>query len=148
MTLPRDDSNFLYRVGAIKSAFSRQHPKTEFIHASRESKQERGIRQKRFWEHPIHDDRDFANQVDDIHINPGKHGVAQRASDWPHSTIHHLSSTVWLMRIAGLTLAMASFERFDVGHDETQPNLRATGYALMCPAWITGLNAASLEAYR
>ena len=36
----------------------------------------------------IRDDRDFANHVDYIHINPVKHGYAKRAVDWLHSTIH------------------------------------------------------------
>ena len=55
-----------------------------------ESKRERGIWQRRFWEHLIRDDRDYANHVDYIHINPVKHGYVQRAVDWPHSTIHRL----------------------------------------------------------
>ena len=88
MTLPLDDANFSYRIGAIKSAFSRHHSKTELIGSSRESRRERGIWQRRFWEHLIRDDRDFANHVDYIHINPVKHGYAKRAVDWPHSTIH------------------------------------------------------------
>ena len=88
MTLPPDDEKFSTRIGAIKSIFSRHHPKTESICASRESKRERGIWQKRFWEHLIRDDRDYANHVDYIHINPVKHGYVQRAVDWPHSTIH------------------------------------------------------------
>ena len=88
MTLPPEDANFLYRVGAIKSAFSRQHPKSEFVRASLETKRERGIWQRRFWEHLIRDDRDFANYVDYIHINPVKHAYVERAVDWPHSTIH------------------------------------------------------------
>lgn len=36
MTLPMDDANFSHRIGAIKSAFSRQHAKTEFIGSSRD----------------------------------------------------------------------------------------------------------------
>ena len=88
MTLPPDDANFSTRIGAIKSSFSRQQPKTESIRASRESKRERGIWQRRFWEHLIRDDRDYANHVDYIHINPVKHGYVQRAVDWPNSTIH------------------------------------------------------------
>ena len=88
MTLPPGDANFSYRIGAIKSAFSRQQPKHEIVGASCESKRERGIWQRRFWEHLIRDDRDFANHVDYVHINPVKHGYVTRAVDWPHSTIH------------------------------------------------------------
>ena len=88
MSLPPEDANFSYRIGAMKSAFSRQLPKTEFVRASRESKRERGIWQRRFWEHLIRNDLDYANHVDYIHINPVKHGYVRRAVDWPHSTIH------------------------------------------------------------
>lgn len=115
MTLPPGDAKFSTRIGAIKSMFSRQHPTTESIRASRESMRERGIWQKRFWEHLIRDDRDYANHVDYSRINLVKHGLLKRAVDWPHSTIHRLieRGTVdvkWAV---------------DVGLDEAQLNLRA-----------------------
>ena len=88
ITLPPDDANFSLRIGAIKSAFSRRLQKTELIRPSREAKRERGIWQRRFWEHLIRDERDFANHVNYIHINPVNHGLVSRAVDWPHSTIH------------------------------------------------------------
>jgi putative transposase len=49
---------------------------------------ERGIWQRRFWEHTIRDDVDYAAHVDYYHINPVKHGFVQRAVDWPYSTFH------------------------------------------------------------
>jgi putative transposase len=49
---------------------------------------ERGIRQRRFWEHAIRDDEDYAAQVDYCHINPVKHGHARRVAEWPFSTFH------------------------------------------------------------
>jgi len=88
MTLPVGDADFSTRIGAIKSTFSRQLPKTERIRDSRIRKRERGIWQRRFWEHMIRDDRDYAAHVDYIHINPVKHGYVARASEWPHSSIH------------------------------------------------------------
>ena len=88
MTLPPDDADFSHRIGAIKSAFSRSLPRIEYVSPSREAKQERGIWQRRFWEHLIRDGRDYANHVDYIHINPVKHGYTKRAVDWPHSSIH------------------------------------------------------------
>ena len=68
MTLPPNDANFSTRIGAIKSAFSRHHSKTEFIGLSRESRRERGIWQRCFWEHLVRDDSDFANHVNYIHL--------------------------------------------------------------------------------
>jgi putative transposase len=88
MTLPPDDADFSMRIGAIKSTFSRRLPKKEHVRTSRAAKRERGIWQRRFWEHLIRDDRDFANHVDYIHINPVKHGYVEHAANWPHSTIH------------------------------------------------------------
>ncbi len=73
-TLPRDDAEFATRWTLIKAGFSRQIPKTERISESRKSKGERGIWQRRYWEHLIRDDEDFARHVDYIHYNPVKHG--------------------------------------------------------------------------
>ena len=87
-TLPEDDADFSGRWALIKSRFSRSIPKGEVISASREHKGERGIWQRRFWEHRIRDERDLRAHVDYVHINPVKHGYVCRASDWPHSTIH------------------------------------------------------------
>jgi putative transposase len=42
--------------------------------------------QRRFWEHQIRDDADFARHVDYIHWNPVKHGLV--AHPWPYSTFH------------------------------------------------------------
>ena len=44
--------------------------------------------QRRFWEHLIRDDRDYANHVDYIHYNPVKHGLVESPADWPHSSFH------------------------------------------------------------
>jgi putative transposase len=44
--------------------------------------------QRRFWEHTIRDDGDFARHVDYIHFNPVKHGLVARVRDWPHSSFH------------------------------------------------------------
>lgn len=51
---------------------------------------ERGIWQRRFWEHLIRDDADYRAHVDYVHINPVKHGLVRRVADWPHSTFHRL----------------------------------------------------------
>lgn len=87
-TLPDGDADFSNRWRLIKSAFSRALPKDEHSVASRQSKGERGIWQRRFWEHVIRDEDDFANHVDYIHFNPVKHGHVNRPVDWPYSSIH------------------------------------------------------------
>ncbi|MEX1201590.1 MAG: transposase [Methylophaga sp.] len=87
-TLPEDDADFPMRWMLIKSAFSRALPKTDNISQSRRSKRERGIWQRRYWEHLIRDELDYARHVDYIHYNPVKHGYVERATDWSYSSIH------------------------------------------------------------
>ncbi len=86
--LPESDADFPLRWSLIKSAFSRSIPKTETIRESRKSKRERGIWQRRYWEHQIRDDDDLEKHVAYIHFNPVKHGYVERAADWPYSSIH------------------------------------------------------------
>ena len=45
-----------------------------------------GIWQRRYWEHTIRDDRDFAAHMDHMRFNPVKHGLVEHAADWPHSS--------------------------------------------------------------
>jgi hypothetical protein len=47
---------------------------------------ERGIWQRRYWEHTIRDDRDLAAHLDYIHFNPVKHGLVEHPAEWPHSS--------------------------------------------------------------
>lgn len=84
--LPLGDDRYPLRWSLIKSRFSRALPKGELISPSRRRKRERGIWQRRYWEHSIRDETDLARHVDYIHINPVKHGLA--AADWPYSSIH------------------------------------------------------------
>ena len=61
---------------------------TERRSAVRVARGERGIWQRRFWDHVIRDDGDYAAHVDYCHINPVKHGLVGRVSDWPYSSFH------------------------------------------------------------
>ena len=63
-------------------------PATPERSASKVAKREKGIWQRRYWEHTIRDDADFERHVDYIHYNPVKHGLAARVVDWPHSSFH------------------------------------------------------------
>ncbi len=86
--LPKNDSDYANRWRLIKSAFSRQLPKDEYIRPSRIKKQERGIWQRRYWEHYIRDEKDWIAHINYIHHNPVKHGCVKRMEDWPYSSIH------------------------------------------------------------
>ena len=72
--LPPDDADYPLRWSLIKAGFSRRLAKGERICASRQAKHERGIWQRRYWEHQIRDEIDLARHVDYIHYNPVKHG--------------------------------------------------------------------------
>ena len=87
-TLPEGDLNFPMRWNQIKGRFSRQISKHEVVRQSRIKKGERGIWQRRYWEHWIRNDDDLARHVDYIHFNPVKHGYARRAVDWRYSSFH------------------------------------------------------------
>lgn len=44
--------------------------------------------QRRYWEHTIRDDRDYATHMDYIHFNPVKHGYVSDVATWPFSSFH------------------------------------------------------------
>jgi putative transposase len=88
LTLPGGDSDFSLRWRLIKSGFSRALAITETLSAVRQRAGERGIWQRHFWEHLIRDDFDFQRHVDYVYVNPLKHGLVSRVSDWPYSTFH------------------------------------------------------------
>jgi putative transposase len=98
-TLPEGDADFATRWRLIKTAFSRSLPTGERISDSRAAKGERGIWQRRYWEHTIRDDEDFARHVDYVHINPVKHGLAPRVGDWPYSSFHRMVKLGIIRRI-------------------------------------------------
>lgn len=86
--LPMEDTDYSNRWRRIKASFSRALPKTESVSESRISKGERGIWQRRFWEHTIRDDEDLHRHLDYFHYYPVKHGLVNNVVDWPHSTFH------------------------------------------------------------
>ena len=87
-TLPSGDDAYPARWTELKKAFSKALPVGEPISPSRHQQGERGIWQRRYWEHTIRDDADYAAHVDYVHFNPVKHGWAQQVADWPFSTFH------------------------------------------------------------
>ncbi|MEQ1717388.1 MAG: transposase [Hyphomicrobium sp.] len=89
-TLPGGDSDYPTRWRQIKSAFTRSIATKDLaeVSPSRKSKLEQAIWQRRYWEHTIASDGDFAAHVEYIHFNPVKHKLAARPRDWPHSSFH------------------------------------------------------------
>jgi len=85
-TLPENDTNYSGRWWAIKTAFSKSLPAHEPRSGTMTKRGERGIWQRRFWEHTIRDDEDYAAHMDYIHFNPVKHGLVANAGNWPFSS--------------------------------------------------------------
>jgi len=90
ITLPPDDDDFALRWRLIKAHFSKSIPDKEWRSETRQRRGERGVWQRRYWEHLIRDDADFSAHMDYVHINPVKHSLVGRVSDWPYSTFHTL----------------------------------------------------------
>jgi putative transposase len=86
--LPPYDSDFSIRWNQIKGGFSKRLPAASPRAASAIRKREKGIWQRRYWEHAIRDDDDLERHVDYIHYNPVKHGLVGHVSEWPHSSFH------------------------------------------------------------
>ena len=90
-TLPEGDDNYQIRWRLIKQRVSRMigsRLEPPDLPLSRQKRGERGVWQRRFWEHLIRDESDFARHCDYIHYNPVKHGLCDRPGDWPWSTFH------------------------------------------------------------
>ena len=105
--LPEGDADFSMCWGLIKVDFSRGIPPGERIRDSRKHKGERGIWQRRFWEHLVRDEADLQRTVDYTHYNPVKHGYVWRVCDWPYSSFH------WYVRKGWLPVDWAVGDAFD-----------------------------------
>jgi putative transposase len=109
-TLPPDDSDFSMRWRLIKSRFAKSLPNQERRSAVRKARRERGIWQRRFWEHLIRDEGDYARHVEYCYINPIKHGLVTRVQDWPHSSFHRdVQRGIFPLDWAGEVEAAGSF---------------------------------------
>ncbi|WP_206085526.1 REP-associated tyrosine transposase [Massilia polaris] len=80
-TLPAEDADYSKRWKTIKIHFSKSLPNVEPLTPVRKKRGERGIWQRRYWEHTIRDERDFEAHVNYVHLNPVKHGLVLRACD-------------------------------------------------------------------
>ena len=135
-TLPGQDADFATRWRLIKSAFSHGLPRGEPISASRASKGERGFWQRRYWEHTLRDEDDFARHLDYIHFNLVKHGYAPRVRDWPYSSFRR-----WV-RLGAYPEDWGRRSQ----HRGTPLRRKVTGFAALNPSYL--LQAGSYESRR
>ena len=76
-TLPAGDADYMNRWRLIKTWFTK-HCDPVLRGA--------GVWQKRYWEHVLRDEHDYARHVDYIHYNPVKHGLVASVGDWSYSS--------------------------------------------------------------
>jgi putative transposase len=91
-TLPPNDLAYPIRWKRIKEEFTLAYLAsggTEAPHSdSRLCQGERGVWQRRYWEHMVRDEDDLKRCVDYVHWNPKKHGYAANVCDWAWSSFH------------------------------------------------------------
>jgi putative transposase len=118
-TLPQDDGNYAMRWNIIKRLVSQitRNEIAPLLSASRSKRKELGLWQRRFWEHQIRVEEDFAMHANYIHWNPMKHGYVSRVVDWPYSSFHkYLRDDIYPEDWAGTVDSVrAHSARYDIG---------------------------------
>ena len=85
-TLPEGDAGYSSRWLRIKQRFSMALPQIEARTAVMAARGDRGVWQRRFWEHTVRDELDYARHMDYVHFNPVKHGLVSDPAAWPYSS--------------------------------------------------------------
>ncbi len=72
------------------------------------AKREKGLWQRRYWEHQIRDEADLSRHVEYVYCNPVKHGLVKQVKDWPYSSFHRdvqrgIFSTDWAGALESFT---------------------------------------------
>ncbi|MEQ8292808.1 MAG: transposase [Roseovarius sp.] len=87
-SLPERDCDFPTRWKEIKTIFTKRTGLSGGRSRSKRIKGERGLWQRRYWEHRIRDEADYRAHVAYCWGNPVKHGLVEDASEWRYSSIH------------------------------------------------------------
>lgn len=87
-TMPDTDGDFSKRWRMIKSTFSRHIEGPAEVSPSMARRGEKGIWQRRFWEHLIRDEVDFEAHRAFALAAPVQAGLVARPQDWAHSSVH------------------------------------------------------------
>ncbi len=90
IALPPGDDRYSLRLGKIKEYFTRKFLASGgndgLRSESRLVRGERGLWQRRFWEHLCQDEDDLQEKVDYVHWNPVKHGLVAHVCDYRWSS--------------------------------------------------------------
>lgn len=87
-TLPAGDGDFSVRWQTLKSAFSRALPTPARRDPVAERRGEKGIWQRRFWEHCLRDAEDLDAHRHLVWTAPVQAGLVNRPQDWGPSSVH------------------------------------------------------------
>lgn len=88
---PENINNYPKIISSIKHYFSRnvgQVCPTDELKIGYKNKREKGIFQRRYWEHTIRNEEELNNQINYIHYNPVKHGYVHNVINWKYSSFH------------------------------------------------------------
>lgn len=86
---PQKIQEFSVIVGSIKRRFTKaldEQFKDKNISNSKIKRKEKGVWQRRFYEHIIRDEEDLYTHLDYMHYNPVKHGYVKNVKDWDFSS--------------------------------------------------------------
>ncbi|WP_300055866.1 transposase [uncultured Roseobacter sp.] len=95
-TLPEGEADFSTRWSFLKSRFSRALPPPEDRTATEILRKEKGIWQRRFWEHRIRSAHDLMLHRRLIHTAPVEAGLVERPTDWSWTSLHRDLATAHL----------------------------------------------------
>lgn len=93
-TLPEGDADFSTRWRLIKARFTAAVDPGGAARPSLSARGERGLWQRRFWEHWIRCPADLADHVAWCWTDPVRHGLAARPEAWPWSSTRHAPGTL------------------------------------------------------
>ena len=120
--LPPDDDDYPMRLAAFKADFTRSWLAAggteQGRSASRVRHRNRGVWQRRYWEHTCRDGDDLKAHLDYLHWNPVKHGVASCPHAWEWSSFNRWVNLGeyaqdWSCSCDGRTCRPPDFSRFD-----------------------------------
>ena len=98
-TLPPGDTDYATRWRVIKARFSREVP-AGARRASHLARRERGVWQRRFWEHHVRSAAERERWIAHCLTSPVAQGLAEAPEDWLFSSVHRdIRAGCWPRRV-------------------------------------------------
>lgn len=117
---PENISDYPKIIFSIKYYFSKNINYSEIINIkqslpeSKIKKHEKGIWQRRYWEHTIRDEEDLYKHLDYIHYNPVKHQYAENVADWQYSSFYKFVKKKYYNKNWGNVINISRFKELDL----------------------------------